>query len=101
MIMKSNVWFYEDSIKFESNSYTYSQIDSIYYIDARYNAYDNRIERPSYIILFKDKTSLDPDGYTSVKYTEEKVLPLLKKKTGLEAKKADSEKQLPWYTESD
>jgi hypothetical protein len=98
LIAQGNVLFYEKSIKFNSKEYTYSQIDSVYYIDARYNDYDERIERGSYVILFKDKTSLDLDGSTTVKYSKEKVVPLLKEK-GYDVKYADSERELPWYTE--
>lgn len=96
MIMISNARFYEDDIRFENKSYSYTQIDSVYYIEARYNEYGKRIERGSYVILFDDKTSLDLDGYTSVKFTEKEVLPLLKRK-GFDVNFADSEKDLPWY----
>lgn len=58
----------------------------------------DRIERGSYVILFDDKTSLDLDGYTSVEFAEKKVLPILKGK-GIGVKNADSERDLPWYTE--
>lgn len=98
MIITPNIRFYDNQIKFNSKSYNYSEIECVYYIDSRYNINDNRIERASYVILFKDKTSLDLDGYTSVKYTEKHVLPLLKEKN-IEIKQANSEKQLPWYTE--
>lgn len=98
MIMRSNVIFYNDQFTFDSKSYSYNDIDSVYYITARYNVYDDRIERSSYVILFDDKTSLDLDGYTTIEFTEKKVLPLLKEK-GIECKKADSERELPWYTE--
>lgn len=50
------------------------------------------------MILFDDKTSLDLDGYTSIKLTEKEVLPLLRG-IGFEIKYADSERELPWYTE--
>jgi len=98
MIMISNVRFYKDNIKFDDQSYNYSQIDSVYYIDARYNVYGDRIGRASYVILFNDKTSLDLDGYTTIEFTEKEVLPLFKGK-GIKVKKADSERELPWYTE--
>lgn len=97
MIMTANVRFYDDTIKFGEHSYHYRQIDSVYRIDARYNMYDERIERASYVILFDDKTSLDLDGYTSVDITEKEVIPLMKRK-GIVIKMADSEKELPWYT---
>ena len=49
------------------------------------------------MILFKDKTSLDLDGFTTEEYSKEKVVPFLKEK-GYNVKYADSEKELPWYT---
>jgi len=98
MMLTSNVRFYDDGIKFSGKSYSYSQIDSVYHIDARYNMYGDRINRASYVILFDDETSLDLDGYTSVKYTEKEVLPLLKNK-GFEVNFADSERELPWYSD--
>lgn len=98
MIMISNVRFYKDSIQFEDQSYNYNQVDSVYYIEARYNIYGDRIERASYVILFDDKTSLDLDGSTSVKFTEKEVLPLLKSK-GIDVRFADSERDLPWYSD--
>lgn len=98
MILLSNVRFYEDCIRFDNRSYSYAQIDSVYHIDARYNEYGDKIERASYVILFNDKTSLDLDGFTSVEFTEKEVIPLLKHK-GFNVKFADSEKNLPWYSE--
>ena len=95
--MVSNVRFYENDIRFDRQSYAYDQIDSVYYIDARYNFEGDRIERGSYVILFKDKTSLDLDGYASVNDTEKKALPILESK-GYQILHADSERDLPWYT---
>jgi hypothetical protein len=97
MILYSNVRFYDDKISFENKTYYYNDIDSVYYIESRYNVYDERIERASYVILFVDKTSLDLDGFTSIEFTEKEVLPLLREK-GITLKSAMSEKELPWYT---
>ncbi|MBQ7035647.1 MAG: hypothetical protein IJN34_07925, partial [Clostridia bacterium] len=98
VILISNVRFYDDKISFENKTYHYDNIDSVYYIESRYNIYDEKIERASYVILFDDKTSLDLDGFTSIQFTEQEVLPLLSKK-GINIKSAMSEKELPWYTE--
>lgn len=98
-IAKENVRFYDESINFSSKNYRYEQIDSVYYIKSRHNLYGDKINRASYVILFKDKTSLDLDGYTSVESTQKHVLPFLEDKN-IEIKEADSEKQLPWYSES-
>ncbi len=97
MMLTANIRFCEDTIKFDSKEYSYTQIDSVYHISARYNDFDERIERASYVILFKDKTSLDLDGYTTPEYTKKEVVPFLKEK-GFEVRKADSERDLPWYT---
>ncbi len=105
LIMRANVRFYDNKIAFsygefgeKTKNHTYEEIDSVYFIKARYNVYDERIERSSYVILFKDKTSVDLDGFATVEQTENQVLPLLKEK-GFDVMQADSEKQLPWYTE--
>lgn len=97
MIMIPSIKFYDDRVAFYGNTYSYNDINSVYYISARYNVYGDRVERGSYVILFDDKTSLDLDGFASVKLTEREVLPLLKGK-GFDVKFADSEKELPWYT---
>ena len=96
MIMTSNARFYDNCIKFNNTSYTYDQIDSVYYIEAVHNTSGNKIERASYVILFKDKTSLDLDGYTSIEFTEKEVLPLLRDK-GFKINSAESDYDLPWY----
>ncbi len=98
LMISEDVKFFENKVEFNSKTYEYNQIEDIYHIKARYNIYDDRIERSSYVILFNDKTSLDLDGYTTVSYTEDEVLPFLKNK-GIKIKYADSEKQLPWYSE--
>ena len=98
MILKNNVRFYDNKIAFDNKIYSYEDIDSVYYIESRYNDYDERIERGSYVILFGDKTSLDLDGYTSIEYAEKEILPLLKNK-GFDINGVNSEKELPWYTE--
>lgn len=98
MIMIPSIRFYDDHIAFYGNHYRYDDIDSIYYISARYNPYGDRIERGSYVILFEDHTSLDLDGSASVEVTIRDVLPILKAK-GFEIQFADSERELPWYTE--
>ncbi len=98
LIMRANVKLYDDKITFGSKSYGYNDIYAVYRIDARYNRYGDRIDRPSYVILFDDETSLDLDGYASVKATEKEVLPILEK-NGFTVKTAESEKELPWYTD--
>lgn len=98
MILISNVRFYDNKLIFDRKTYYYDSIDSVYYIESRHNMDGDRIERGSYVILFDDKTSLDLDGYTSVEFAEKKVLPILKGK-GIGVNNADSERDLPWYTE--
>lgn len=97
MMLIPNVRFYDEQIAFNDKNYRYNEINSVYYICARYNVYGDRINRGSYVILFDDQTSLDLDGSTTVARTKKEILPLLKSK-GFEVKYADSEKDLPWYT---
>ncbi len=98
MFTLSTVRFNKDNIQFDNLSYNYTQIDSVYHIEARYNVYGDRIERESYVILFNDKTSLDLDSYTSIEQTENEVVPLLTDK-GFDVNYVDSQRDLPWYTE--
>lgn len=98
MIMTANVRFYNEKITFENKTYYYSNIHSVYYIKSRYNVYGDKIDRGSYVLLFDDKTSLDLDGFTSIEFTEKEVVPLLREQ-GVDVKEANSEKELPWYTE--
>lgn len=101
MMISCDVRFYEDKMSFTAGEFDvrhrdfeYSEIVGVYYISARYNYLDERIERPSYLILFEDKTVLDLDGYTTVEYSEEKILPLLESK-GFSVNRVDSDKDLP------
>ena len=99
MILISNVRFYDEHIAFERKAYPYEQIHGVYYIESRYNVYDQRIERASYVILFDDKTALDLDGYASIELTEKEVLPLLEEK-GFNVQGVASDKDLPWYVDT-
>lgn len=101
MMIRCDIRFYNENMSFtigdfsiRHQPYEYSEIDGVYYISARYNYLDERIERPSYLILFNDKTVLDLDGYTTVEYSEEKVLPFLESK-GFSVNRVDSDKDLP------
>ena len=75
-------------------TYRYADISGVYYIEARYNVYGDRIERPSYVILLRDGGSLDLDGCTSVKVSEMTVIPFLKEK-GFTVVTLDSDRDLP------
>ena len=76
--------------------FKYADIDNVYYITARYNTYGDRIDRPSYVIVMKDGTIIDFDGYTSVEKTEEIMLPILEKYS-IEIINVDSGKDIPGY----
>lgn len=101
MMVSCDVRFYDEEIRFATGEFSvkhenhkYSEIDGVYYISARYNYLDERIERPSYLILFNDKKVLDLDGYTSVEFSEKNVIPFLEEK-GFSVKRVDSDKDLP------
>lgn len=72
------VW--DDAAKFpflHATTYTYEDIEQVYYVEGRINAYDELVERGSYVLVFADGTAIDLDGSLSVEQTEEHVLPLL------------------------
>lgn len=83
---------------FNSVKIHYEDIDKIYYMDARYNVYGDRIDRPSYVLIFKDGTMFDFDMINTAEETEEDVLPLLEK-YNLEIIKVDNHKEIPGYNE--
>ncbi len=85
-----------DDNPFTSIEIQYEDIDKIYYMDARYNVYGDRIDRPSYVLIFKDGTMFDFDMVNTAKETEEDVLPLLEK-YNLEITKVDNHKEIPGY----
>lgn len=59
-------------------TYKYENLETVYYIDGRYNVYDELVERGSYVLVFEDGTAIDLDGSLTEKQTEEHILPLLK-----------------------
>ncbi len=104
LVMSSETRFYEDKLSFVKDEFSfkytyfsYDDVHSVYFISARTNGYNEIIEAPSYVILFKDKTTLDLYGFTDIEESEEKIVPLLKEK-GFEIQQAYSENDLPWYT---
>ena len=71
---------YDDAAKFplpNPVTYAYEDIDRVYYIEGRWNVYDELVERGSYVLVFDDGTAIDLDAAVSVKETEQHVLPLL------------------------
>ncbi|MBQ4333318.1 MAG: hypothetical protein IJC33_06045 [Clostridia bacterium] len=78
--------FYDDRMVYDNAAnfpfpnpvtYAYEDIDKVYYIEGRWNAFDELVERGSYVLVFADGTAIDMDASISVKETEEHVLPLL------------------------
>lgn len=87
-----------DDNPFTSFEIRYEDIEKIYYMNARYNIYGDRIDRPSYVLIFKDGTMFDFDMINTAEETEEDVLPLLEKYK-LEVIKVDNHKEIPGYDE--
>lgn len=81
----------EDSL-FRRESFTYKDVERICRIEARYNDWDERIDRASYVLIMKDGRQLDLDGSTSLEETEEKVLPLF---GDIPVEYLDSDRDLP------
>ncbi len=74
----------------------YENIEKIYHMDARYNVYGDRLERPSYVIETKDGTIFDFDCITTAEKTKEKFLPIIKDYE-IEIVNVDSHKEIPNY----
>ncbi len=87
-----------DDDMFKMTRIEYEDIDTVYYMKARYNFDGDRIERPSYVLIFKDGTMFDFDMINTAEQTEKDVLPLLEK-YDLEIIKVDNHKEIPGYDE--
>lgn len=85
-----------DGNPFEMTQIQYEDVEKIYYMNARYNVYGDRIDRPSYVFILKDGTIFDFDMINTAEETEKDVLPLLEK-YDLEIIKVDNHKEIPGY----
>ena len=101
MMASSYVVFYNNDFKYDVGEYSvsyetrsYDDIDEVYYIQSRYNDYDERISRGSYVLMMKDGYALDLDGYTTPEECKEKLIPFLSEK-GFTVKILDSDRDLP------
>jgi len=83
-----------ETTPFVFEKYYYNEIEAVYHIDARYNEYGDRIERPSYVVVMKDSRVLDFDVYVSDKETKEKMMPIFEK-NDIEIVYLDSDRDLP------
>lgn len=87
-----------DGNPFEMTQIQYEDVEKIYYMNARYNVYGDRIDRPSYVFILKDGTIFDFDMINTAEETERDILPLLEK-YDLEIIKVDNHKEIPGYDE--
>ena len=87
-----------DGNPFEMTQIQYEDVEKIYYMNARYNVYGDRIDRPSYVFILKDGTIFDFDMVNTAEETERDILPLLEK-YNLETIRVDSHKEIPSYDE--
>lgn len=67
----------ESLLRREYKTYEYEDIVNVYYLKGRYNDWGTYIKRGSYAIVFSDGSVIDLDGWTGVKETERKILPIL------------------------
>ena len=91
---------YEDRVEysyipFVYEDYYYKDVDEVYYINARYNDYDERIDIPSYVFIMKDGSSFDFYA-TSIEVddVEKTILPILEE-YNLKPIVVDSDRDLP------
>lgn len=82
--------YYDD---FRCQQFSYDEVEAVYYVNARYNQWGDRIERASYVIAMSDGSVIDLDGYTNPEETERRALPVFQA-AGIEIKEADSLREL-------
>ncbi len=71
---------YDDASAFPllaPQTYAYEDLEQVCYIEGRYNAFDEFVDRPSYVLVFTDGRVIDLDSSLTVEETRERVLPLL------------------------
>lgn len=69
--------------------YPYSEVNSLWRIEGRYNGFGEWLDAPSYVIVFKNEKKLDLYQYLEYSDMERHILPILTQK-GFEVRKADS-----------
>lgn len=67
----------EDLIRLKAIVCLYEELEEVYYTQGVYNEYGDYINRPSYVLAFKDGSFWDSDTGISVKDVETHILPLL------------------------
>ena len=77
----------EEYVRFD-----YKDVEEIFRIDARYNVYGDRIERPSYVLLLSDGSMIDLDGNGSIEKQYEIVSALFDR---IRITELDSDRDLP------
>ena len=86
-VNRSNTAIFEDKMTFGSEeafisikkeSYLYEDLDEVIYSKGVYNVDNDYIDRPAYLLRFKNGAVWNSDGYTSVKVAEEGILPIIK-----------------------
>lgn len=81
LLSKWNLNFYEDGFKdntkflsFKGEYYSYTDIDKVYYMPNRVNAFGDTLEYPSYVLVLKDGREIDFFDYDEIeKYGEELI----------------------------
>ncbi len=87
LLAKWNLNFKEngfiDNSKFLSvkgETYSYSEIEKVYYLPNRVNGFGETIEYPSWVIKLKDGREIDLYELDEIEYYEDKLIPHLKEK---------------------
>lgn len=73
-------------------AFSYSEIESLCFIESRYNVYGDRVNRGSWVIVLKDGVFFDLDGNASRKQQEQLVETLFAE---YPQKRLDSDRDLP------
>ncbi len=76
---------YDDAAKFpflNPVSYSYKELERVYYIEGRYNEFDEFVDRGSYVLFFSEGRVIDLDTSITEEGAREHVLPLLEPYAG-------------------
>lgn len=87
LLTKSNIKFKDNYIvdnrnffSLKGKYYSYSQVDRVFYKASRTNDFNQVLEFPSYVIVFKDGTEIDLYDFEEAEKTEKNLIPILQEK---------------------
>ena len=78
--LQNGFWDNSDFFSLQGEYYDYSDIEKIYFLPERTNAFDETLEYPSYVLVLKNGKEIDLYDLDDVEQYEDTLLPFLREK---------------------